>query len=213
MTSVELRDISLSLGPSTLFEAFNLKVESGELCAIMGPSGSGKSTILRLIAGLQQPDAGEILIGGQVVTHLTPQQRRVGFVFQSHGLYPHMTVRRNMAYGLEVERVPRRERVSRVEDMAERLGLRPLLDRRPHQLSGGQRQRVAIGRALVRGQRIILLDEPFSSLDGELRGALRSELAQLNASTRATMILVTHDVDDAAICRQVIEVKSPEARR
>jgi ABC-type sugar transport system ATPase subunit len=206
MTRVELKGVDLQLGASRLFSNYGLEVEAGSLCALVGPSGCGKSTILRIIAGLQRIDAGLVMLGGRDVTALSTQARNIGFVFQSHGLYPHMTVRRNIAYALEIRGVPRAERWSKADRVAERLGLADLLDRKPHQLSGGQRQRVAIGRAIARDQKLILLDEPFASLDPDLRTTLRSELRSLQAEVGTTMIMVTHDLEDAAICSQVVDL-------
>ena len=177
--------------------ATDLTIEHGELLVLVGPSGCGKSTLLRMIAGLEPLTAGRIAIGGTDVTHLPPQERDVAMVFQSYALYPHMTVRQNLAYALRVRRMPRGAVAERVERVAAALGLTPLLDRRPLQLSGGQRQRVALGRALVREPQAFLLDEPLSNLDPALRLQARAELLRLHREIGATMIYVTHDQEEA----------------
>src|SRR5436190_836584 len=164
---VAVDDVSLSIG-------------DGEFIVLVGPSGCGKSTLLRLIAGLEEASQGSIAIGGTDVTTLAPRRRDVAMVFQSYALYPHMSVRQNIAYGLKVRRTPKEEQRRRVEDVAALLGLEKLLDRRPAQLSGGQRQRVAMGRAIVREPKAFLMDEPLSNLDAKLRVGMRASLAQLH---------------------------------
>ena len=175
----------------------NLGIHEGECLVLVGPSGCGKSTLLRLIAGLEVPTAGRILIGGADVTGWPPQARDVAMVFQSYALYPHMSVRDNLAYGLKVRRTDRAIVVRQVAAVAEALGIEELLDRRPAQLSGGQRQRVALGRAMVRQPKAFLLDEPLSNLDPSLRAQARAELRRLHRSLRATIVYVTHDQEEA----------------
>jgi multiple sugar transport system ATP-binding protein len=175
----------------------SLDVGDGELMVLVGPSGCGKSTLLRLIAGLEKVSAGRIVIGGRDVTAVPPPDRDIAMVFQNYALYPHMTVRENLAFGLRQRRTPREEVARRVAELASMLGLEPLMGRRPAQLSGGQRQRVAIGRALVREPRAFLLDEPLSNLDAKLRTSMRSELARLHERLRTTTVYVTHDQVEA----------------
>jgi multiple sugar transport system ATP-binding protein len=174
-----------------------LDVGDGELMVLVGPSGCGKSTLLRLIAGLEKVSAGRIVIGGRDVTTVAPPDRDIAMVFQNYALYPHMTVRENLAFGLRQRRTPREEVARRVGELGSMLGLEPLMARRPAQLSGGQRQRVAIGRALVREPRAFLLDEPLSNLDAKLRTSMRSELARLHERLRTTTVYVTHDQVEA----------------
>ena len=175
----------------------DLDIHEGECLVLVGPSGCGKSTLLRLIAGLEIPTAGRILIGGADVTGWPPQARDVAMVFQSYALYPHMSVRDNLAYGLKVRRTDRAIVARQVAAVAEALGIEGLLDRRPAQLSGGQRQRVALGRAMVRQPKAFLLDEPLSNLDPSLRAQARAELRRLHRSLGATIVYVTHDQEEA----------------
>jgi multiple sugar transport system ATP-binding protein len=175
----------------------NLMVRHGELLVIVGPSGSGKSTILRLIAGLEQPTSGRILIDDDDVTGVPPERRDLAMVFQSYALYPHKSVRENLAFGLQVRRVAAPQIRERVRRVAATLGIESLLDRKPAQLSGGQRQRVALGRAIVREPRAFLLDEPLSNLDPLLRADTRTELALLHRRLAATIVHVTHDQEEA----------------
>src|SRR5687767_9396628 len=167
------------------------------MLALVGPSGCGKSTFLRLIAGLEAPDRGRILLGGTDVTSTPPQDRDLAMVFQSYALYPHMTVRENLAYGLRVRKTGRHTIDARIAAVAGALDLAPLLDRRPAQLSGGQRQRVALGRAMVREPRAFLFDEPLSNLDPALRVQARTELARLQRRLNTTVVYVTHDQEEA----------------
>jgi multiple sugar transport system ATP-binding protein len=174
-----------------------LEVGDGEFMVLVGPSGCGKSTLLRVIAGLEKVSAGTVSIGGQDVTTADPPDRDIAMVFQSYALYPHMTVRQNLAFGLRQRRAPREEIDRRVTEMARMLGLEELMARKPAALSGGQRQRVAIGRALVREPRAFLLDEPLSNLDAKLRTSMRSELARLHERLGVTTVYVTHDQIEA----------------
>jgi multiple sugar transport system ATP-binding protein len=175
----------------------SLKIGDGEFIVLVGPSGCGKSTLLRLIAGLEEASGGTISIGGTDVTDLAPRRRDIAMVFQSYALYPHMSVRQNIAYGLKVRRTPKDERKRRVEEVAALLGLEKLLDRRPAQLSGGQRQRVAMGRAIVREPKAFLMDEPLSNLDAKLRVGMRASLSQLHTRLGVTTVYVTHDQTEA----------------
>ncbi|MFI5256809.1 MAG: ABC transporter ATP-binding protein [Gemmatimonadales bacterium] len=175
----------------------DLDVRAGEFVVLVGPSGCGKSTTLRMIAGLESISAGEIAIGGRVVNDVPPADRDIAMVFQSYALYPHMTVRENMAFALRLRKMPAEAIRQRVGGAAATLGLEALLDRTPRQLSGGQRQRVAIGRAIVREPRVFLFDEPLSNLDAALRSEMRRELATLHRELAATMIYVTHDQVEA----------------
>jgi multiple sugar transport system ATP-binding protein len=184
----------------------SLRVGDGEFLVLVGPSGCGKSTLLRLIAGLEEADAGTIRIGGRDVTDQAPRERDLAMVFQSYALYPHMTVRENLGYGLKVRRTPKREIATRVEEVARVLRLDELLDRRPAALSGGQRQRVAMGRAVVREPQAFLMDEPLSNLDAKLRVSMRAELSALHARLGATTIYVTHDQVEAMTLGQRVAV-------
>ncbi|MEP6620235.1 MAG: sn-glycerol-3-phosphate ABC transporter ATP-binding protein UgpC [bacterium] len=175
----------------------DLTVAAGELVVLVGPSGCGKSTTLRMVAGLESISAGRLLIGGELVNDVPPSERDIAMVFQSYALYPHMTVRENMAFALRLRKRPQSEITSSVDAAAATLGLTDLLERRPRQLSGGQRQRVAIGRAIVREPSVFLFDEPLSNLDAALRGEMRRELAALHARLGATMLYVTHDQIEA----------------
>jgi ABC-type sugar transport system ATPase subunit len=175
----------------------DLQVADGEFLVLVGPSGCGKSTLLRLIAGLESPTSGQIRLDGTDVTAVPPQDRDLAMVFQSYALYPHMTVRQNLAYGLRVRGTHAATIAARVDTVAAALGLGALLDRRPAQLSGGQRQRVALGRAMVREPRAFLLDEPLSNLDPSLRLQARAELLQLHRRLRTTVVYVTHDQEEA----------------
>jgi ABC-type sugar transport system ATPase subunit len=197
VSSVTLANVHKAFGSTRIVKGVDLEVRSGEFLVMVGPSGCGKTTLLRLIAGLESPDMGDLLIDGVRVTDTPPRDRDVAMVFQSYALYPHMTVRENMAFGLELRKLPRKDIQSRVEEAAAQLELSKLLDRKPKELSGGQRQRVAMGRALVRRPKIFLFDEPLSNLDTALRVQMRGELARLHRKLGATMIYVTHDQVEA----------------
>jgi multiple sugar transport system ATP-binding protein len=177
--------------------ALDLQIEDGEFMVLVGPSGCGKSTALRMIAGLETPTEGRILIGDKDVTALPPQERDIAMVFQTYALYPHMTVRQNLAFGLRMRGAGREVMNSRVEEAARALSLEPVLERKPAQLSGGQRQRVALGRAIVREPKVFLFDEPLSNLDAKLRVETRAELARLHRRLGATVVYVTHDQEEA----------------
>jgi multiple sugar transport system ATP-binding protein len=197
MATVEFRGIHKSYGETQVVRGVDLTVADGELVVLVGPSGCGKSTMLRMIAGLEEVSRGELLIDGEVVNHRQPRDRDVAMVFQSYALYPHMTVRRNLAFALEVRKTPREEIDRRVAEAAHMLGLDELLDRHPGQLSGGQRQRVAMGRAIVRRPKVFLFDEPLSNLDASLRSLMRVELARLHRTLGTTIVYVTHDQVEA----------------
>ena len=197
MSDVQLTNIHKAFGTTRIVKGVDLHVRSGEFLVMVGPSGCGKTTLLRLIAGLESPDVGEVHMGGVRMTDIPPRDRDVAMVFQSYALYPHMTVRENLAFGLELRKLPRKDIQSRVEEAAGQLELAHLLDRKPKQLSGGQRQRVAMGRALVRRPKVFLFDEPLSNLDTALRVQMRGELARLHRKLGATMIYVTHDQVEA----------------
>jgi multiple sugar transport system ATP-binding protein len=197
MATVEFRRVRKSYGSNEIVKGVDLEVADGEFVVLVGPSGCGKSTLLRMIAGLEEVTAGELSIDGTVVNNVSPRDRDVAMVFQSYALYPHMTVRRNMAFALEVRKAPRSEVDKRVGEAATMLGLEELLDRYPKQLSGGQRQRVAMGRAIVRRPKVFLFDEPLSNLDASLRAQMRVELARLHRTLGTTMLYVTHDQVEA----------------
>ncbi len=198
MADVVLEAVSkIYPGPVTAVRDFSLAVRDREFMVFVGPSGCGKSTTLRMIAGLETVSAGTISIGGRVVNDLPPKHRDIAMVFQNYALYPHMTVRENMAFGLRLRKVPRADIARRVAEAAAILGLQEYLDRRPKALSGGQRQRVALGRAIVRQPKAFLFDEPLSNLDAKMRVQMRAELRALHARLEATMIYVTHDQVEA----------------
>jgi multiple sugar transport system ATP-binding protein len=175
----------------------DIDIADGEFMVLVGPSGCGKSTALRMIAGLETPTAGRVLIGDRDVTTLPPQERDIAMVFQSYALYPHMTVRQNLAFGLRMRGAAAHAITDRVQGVALALGLDAVLDRKPSQLSGGQRQRVALGRAMVRDPQVFLFDEPLSNLDAKLRVETRAELARLHRRLQATIVYVTHDQEEA----------------
>src|SRR5437868_6037415 len=187
-------------------DGVSLTIGSGEFLVLVGPSGCGKSTLLRMIAGLEETTAGRISIGDREVTDLAPRARDIAMVFQSYALYPHMTVRQNLGYGLKARKTPKDEIARRVGEVAELLGLADLLERRPAQLSGGQRQRVAMGRAIVRQPQAFLLDEPLSNLDAKLRVGMRASLAQLHQRLGVTTVYVTHDQTEAMTLGQRVAV-------
>jgi multiple sugar transport system ATP-binding protein len=197
MSSVSLRGIHKQFGDNPIVRGVDLEIGSGEFMVLVGPSGCGKTTLLRLIAGLEEADQGEIQIGGKRVNESQPRDRDVGMVFQSYALYPHMTVRENLAFALTLRKTSKTEIDERVNQAAQMLELEALLDRRPQQLSGGQRQRVAMGRAIVRRPKVFLFDEPLSNLDAALRVQMRGELARLHYRLKSTMIYVTHDQVEA----------------
>ena len=207
MSSVTFKNISKQFADGTqAITDLSLTVEDGELLVLLGPSGCGKSTLLRMVAGLEQPSDGDILIDDSVVNGLEPQQRNVAMVFQNYALYPHMSVRQNLAFPLRMQGMPQQEIERRINEVAGRLNLVDLLNKQPKALSGGQRQRVAMGRALVREPRVFLMDEPLSNLDAELRQQIRQDIARLQRDTGITTIYVTHDQVEAMTLGQRIAV-------
>lgn len=197
MNKIRIENLCKSFGQHDVLRNIDLSIHDGELVVFVGPSGCGKSTLLRQISGLDQPSSGRILIDGADVTQVSAADRGLAMVFQSYALYPHMTVKQNLEFGLQNSHMPKDQIAKRVAEAAQMLGIEPLLARRPGQLSGGQRQRVAIGRAIVRDPTAFLLDEPLSNLDAELRGSMRAELAALHQRLGATMVYVTHDQVEA----------------
>ena len=197
MPSLRIERVSKSFGSTLVLEDVSLTAENREFIAFLGPSGSGKSTLLRIIAGLERADSGEIWLNDRRIDARPPGDRGVAMVFQHYALYPHMSVRENMAFGLRNARVPKDEMDRRIESAARVLEIEPLLERKPAEMSGGQRQRVAIGRALVKEPKLFLLDEPLSNLDAALRLRTRVELAQLKQKVDAAVIMVTHDQAEA----------------
>jgi multiple sugar transport system ATP-binding protein len=197
MGSIELLGVTKSFGTARVIQGVDLKIEDGEFTVFVGPSGCGKSTLLRLIAGLEDVSTGEVRISGRAVTDVAPAKRGLSMVFQSYALYPHMSVRRNIAFALEMAGQPRDVIDKKVAAAADILDLAPYLDRKPRQLSGGQRQRVAIGRAIVREPEGFLFDEPLSNLDAALRVQMRLEITRLHQRLKTTMVYVTHDQVEA----------------
>jgi multiple sugar transport system ATP-binding protein len=199
---VVIEKASRAFGPATTrvcaLDEIDLSIGSGELLLLTGPSGSGKTTLLRAIAGLEPLDSGDIFFDGKSMAAVPPHLRNVAMVFQDPALYPHMTVGQNLEFGLKLRKCAAAERSRRISEVADVLGIAPLLDRRPAELSGGQRQRVALGRAWVRRPDVFLLDEPFSSLQTPLRAELRQHLRTLQSSVKATTLLVSHDPEDLA---------------
>jgi multiple sugar transport system ATP-binding protein len=206
VAAITLDRVTKAFGAVKAVDGVSLDVGDGEFLVLVGPSGCGKSTLLRLLAGLEDVTGGTITIGDRDVTDLAPRSRDIAMVFQSYALYPHMTVRQNLGYGLRARRTPKDEIARRVADVAELLGLADLLDRRPAQLSGGQRQRVAMGRAIVRQPQAFLLDEPLSNLDAKLRVGMRASLAQLHQRLGVTTVYVTHDQTEAMTLGQRVAV-------
>jgi multiple sugar transport system ATP-binding protein len=193
-------------GDVAAVDGVSLEIADGEFIVLVGPSGCGKSTLLRMVAGLEEATEGSISIGGRDVTELAPRHRDIAMVFQTYALYPHMTVRQNLGYGLRVRRTAKTDVARRVDEVAALLGLSELLDRRPAQLSGGQRQRVAMGRAIAREPKAFLMDEPLSNLDAKLRVGMRASLAQLHERLGVTTIYVTHDQVEAMTLGQRVAV-------
>jgi multiple sugar transport system ATP-binding protein len=197
VAKVVLENVSKQFGTVQAVKDFNLTVKDKEFAILVGPSGCGKSTALRMIAGLEEPNTGTISIGDRVVNDLPPKDRDIAMVFQEYALYPHMSVYKNMAFGLKLRKFPKAEIDQRVRDAAEILSIQDFLDRKPKQLSGGQRQRVAVGRAIVRKPAVFLFDEPLSNLDAKLRVQMRAELSKLHDRLQTTIVYVTHDQVEA----------------
>ena len=197
MAGVVMKDVVKRYGGVQVIHGIDLEIENGEFCVFVGPSGCGKSTLLRMIAGLEETTEGSMSIGDRDVTRMDPAERGVAMVFQTYALYPHMTVRDNMGFGLKMNGYPKAEIAQKVAEATRILKLEEYLDRKPAALSGGQRQRVSIGRAIVRGPEVFLFDEPLSNLDAELRVEMRVEIARLHKEIGATMVYVTHDQVEA----------------
>ncbi len=197
MASVGFHGVRKSFGPVAVLHGVDVDIDDGEFVVLVGPSGCGKSTLLRMLAGLENITGGEIRIGGRVVNSVPPKDRDIAMVFQSYALYPHMTVRQNMAFSMKLAKAPKDVMEREVQRAARILGLDALLDRFPRQLSGGQRQRVAMGRAIVRNPQVFLFDEPLSNLDAKLRVHMRSEMKELHQRLRTTTVYVTHDQIEA----------------
>jgi len=197
MATVELKNIKKRFGRDEVIHGVSIAIEDGEFIVIVGPSGCGKSTLLRMVAGLETVSEGEVAIAGQRVNEKEPMDRDIAMVFQNYALYPHMSVRQNMAYSLKIAGVARTEIDRKVQEAAKLLQLEPYLDRKPKQLSGGQRQRVAMGRAIVREPAVFLFDEPLSNLDAKLRVQMRLEIKELQSKLGVTALYVTHDQVEA----------------
>jgi len=197
MAEITLRQVMKRYGDVVAVKGIDLSVASGEFVVLVGPSGCGKSTTLRMIAGLEDISAGEISIGGRIVNRVEPKDRDIAMVFQNYAIYPHMTVEKNIGFGLRATSLPAAEKARRVAETAEKLGLTDLMRRRPSELSGGQRQRVAIGRAMVRDPAVFLFDEPLSNLDAQLRAQMRLEIKKLHQTLGRTIVFVTHDQIEA----------------
>ena len=197
MAGIRLVDLAMRFGTTTVLEGINLEIKDGEFMVLVGPSGCAKSTTLRLISGLEQPSAGEIWVGDEMVNGKEAKDRNLAMVFQSYALFPNMTVRGNLSFGMEVRQESAATIAAEVERIAAMLGLEQLLDRKPHALSGGQAQRVALGRAIIRQPAAFLFDEPLSNLDAELRTQMRGEIVALQRELKATTIYVTHDQTEA----------------
>ncbi|WMS41166.1 sn-glycerol-3-phosphate ABC transporter ATP-binding protein UgpC [Acuticoccus sp. MNP-M23] len=197
MASVSIRNLTKRFDDVEVLHGIDLDIAHGEFIVLVGPSGCGKSTTLRMLAGLEDVSAGEIRIGDKVVNNLEPKARNIAMVFQNYAIYPHMSVEKNIGFGLRTAKLPRADKAKRIRETADLLELTPLLDRRPSQLSGGQRQRVAIGRAMVRDPAVFLFDEPLSNLDAQLRAQMRLEVKRLHQRLGATIVFVTHDQVEA----------------
>src|SRR5262244_4398407 len=197
MSALTVRDVHKRFGSVEVLKGINLEMGSGEFTVLVGPSGCGKSSLLNIIAGLERQSSGSVEIGGRVVDDIPPKDRNIAMVFQSYALYPSMTVRQNITFGMECRNVPRAKRDEAVARVARLLQIDALLDRKPSQLSGGQRQRVAMGRALVRDPLLFLFDEPLSNLDAQLRAEMRTEIKQLHRRIGSTIVYVTHDQIEA----------------
>ena len=214
MATLEIKALSKRFGTVEVLKGIDLTLEQGGFLVLVGPSGCGKSTLLNTIAGLESVTSGEICIDGQAINDLHPSRRDIAMVFQSYALYPNMSVAQNMAFGMEMRKVPKPERDKAIANVAKTLQIEHLLDRRPSQLSGGQRQRVAMGRALVREPRIFLFDEPLSNLDAKLRVDMRIEIKRLHHHTGATIVYVTHDqIEAMTLATRIAVLKDGELQQ
>ena len=193
MATLSLKNLVKVYEKTEVLHGIDLEVEDGEFVVLVGPSGCDKSTTLRMIAGLEEVSGGEISIGGRLVNNLEPKERDIAMVFQNYAIYPHMSVRKNIGFGLRTAKMSRADKESRIDEMAGILGITDLLDQRPNQLSGGQRQRVAIGRAMVRNPAVFLFDEPLSNFDAQLRTQMQLEIKKLHQRVGNTIVFVTHD--------------------
>lgn len=214
MANLSLRNVKKSYGDAPVIKGVDIEINDGEFVVFVGPSGCGKSTLLRMISGLEDITDGELRIADRVVNDLEPKDRKIAMVFQSYAIFPHMTVRENMAFGLTIAKASQEEKDAKVNEAARILKMEHLLDRRPSQLSGGQRQRVAIGRAIVRQPSVFLFDEPLSNLDAALRMDMRMEISKLHKQLDATMIYVTHDqVEAMTLADKIVVLKDGEVQQ
>ena len=197
MTKLQIKNLSKNFGNTKILENINLEINEGEFVVLVGPSGSGKSTILRIIAGLETPSTGEVLINNKVINDLKPKDRDIAMVFQNYALYPHMSIFDNLAFPLKMKNIDKKIIDKSVNDISSMLGINHYLAKKPKELSGGERQRVALGRAIIRKPELFLMDEPLSNLDAKLRTQMRAELLKLHKSLSSTVIYVTHDQIEA----------------
>lgn len=214
MGKIGLKNLAKKFDQVTAVKNVTLEIEDKEFVVLVGPSGCGKTTVLRIIAGLESPTDGEVQIDGIRVNEMTPKDRDVGMVFQNYALFPHLNVFENMAFGLKLRKFPRKDIERRVQDAANLLGIRDLLDRKPGQLSGGQRQRVAVGRAIARKPKVYLFDEPLSNLDAKMRVQMRAEFGKLHETTETTFVYVTHDqVEAMTLADRIVVMKDGEVQQ
>jgi spermidine/putrescine ABC transporter ATP-binding subunit len=205
-SALQIVNVVKTFGTVVAVDHVSLDIAGNEFFALLGASGSGKTTLLRMLAGFEAPSSGQILLDGTDVSHVPPNKRPVNLMFQSYALFPHMTVRANISYGLEMERMPRTEIIRKTDDILDVIQLAPFADRKPDQLSGGQKQRVALARALVKRPRVLLLDEPLGALDKKLRGAMQLELKRLQHDAGITFVMVTHDQEEALVMADRIAI-------
>jgi putative spermidine/putrescine transport system ATP-binding protein len=208
MATLQIKNLHKSFGETTVLEDVNLDIASGELVSLLGPSGSGKTTVLRIIAGFEQAEAGDVLVEGKDVSHVPANKRNMGMVFQAYSLFPNMTARDNVAFGLRIRKIDRAKRRARAEEILALMGLTAAGDRYPHQLSGGMQQRVALARALVIEPAVLLLDEPLSALDAKVRVQLRVEIRRIQTQLGITTVYVTHDQEEALSISDRVAVMS-----